>query len=281
MSSSTYGGQASQGAAQAGTYQVGSATVHNNGDASGGYTDDAHGISIQVHGDGSGSYTDATSQINLYGDGGGSYHTAGGESIVISAVHDGTYARGESYQIRNNGDGSGMFIDGDLTISNYGDGTGLVSKGRQNYDVQVEPLAPVALVGTFPSLGALTPTNVCGVLVTVETEVLFDFGSAAVRPESAAPLADVATALTRIEAPAVEAIGHTDSVGDEASNQSLSEQRAQAVREVLVGQGYTGHVTASGRGESQPIAPNENPDGSDNAAGRQLNRRVEVFVPVF
>ncbi len=40
-----------------GRYQVGSATVHNNGGGSGSYTDDAHGISIQVHGDGSGSYT--------------------------------------------------------------------------------------------------------------------------------------------------------------------------------------------------------------------------------
>lgn len=70
-------------------------------------------------------------------------------------------------------------------------------------------------------------------------------------------------------------------VGDEALNQALSERRAEAVRTVLVDDGYAGDVTARGRGETQPIAANENADGSDNAAGRQLNRRVEIFVPVF
>ena len=65
--------------------------------------------------------------------------------------------------------------------------------------------------------------------------------------------------------------GHTDSVGTAAKNQQLSEKRAQAVRDFLVGAGVpSDRVTAVGRGEEQPIATNK------TAAGRQQNRRVEL-----
>ena len=67
--------------------------------------------------------------------------------------------------------------------------------------------------------------------------------------------------------------GHTDSVGSDASNQSLSEKRADAVRDFLVNAGVpSDRITAAGKGEAEPIATNK------TTAGRQQNRRVELVV---
>ena len=67
--------------------------------------------------------------------------------------------------------------------------------------------------------------------------------------------------------------GHTDSVGSEESNQQLSENRSNAVRDYLVSSGLTtGHITSAGKGEADPVATNK------TAAGRQQNRRVELII---
>jgi outer membrane protein OmpA-like peptidoglycan-associated protein len=67
--------------------------------------------------------------------------------------------------------------------------------------------------------------------------------------------------------------GHTDSVGSDAYNQRLSEQRAESVRDYLLSQGLKSDIlTAKGFGETTPVASN------DTAAGRQQNRRVELVV---
>ncbi|HSN70302.1 MAG TPA: OmpA family protein, partial [Steroidobacteraceae bacterium] len=71
----------------------------------------------------------------------------------------------------------------------------------------------------------------------------------------------------------VEIEGHTDSVGSEDYNQGLSQRRADSVRTYLTQQGIGAQrVSASGKGESQPIANN------DFASGRQQNRRVEIII---
>ncbi len=70
--------------------------------------------------------------------------------------------------------------------------------------------------------------------------------------------------------------GHTDSKGTEDYNMDLSNRRANSAKNYIVENGIEeSRVEAKGFGESQPIAPNENPDGSDNEAGRAKNRRVE------
>jgi outer membrane protein OmpA-like peptidoglycan-associated protein len=68
--------------------------------------------------------------------------------------------------------------------------------------------------------------------------------------------------------------GHTDSVGSDAYNQTLSERRANAVRDVLVNQYGVGsdRVNAAGYGETRPVADNASADG------RAVNRRVEAEV---
>jgi outer membrane protein OmpA-like peptidoglycan-associated protein len=67
--------------------------------------------------------------------------------------------------------------------------------------------------------------------------------------------------------------GYTDSVGGDAYNQRLSEQRGTSVRDYLMQQGMPGSsVTTKGFGKTQPVATN------DTAAGRQTNRRVEIVI---
>ena len=74
--------------------------------------------------------------------------------------------------------------------------------------------------------------------------------------------------------------GHTDGKGADAYNQSLSEQRAAAVKTWLVqnAQVSAAGIATRGWGKTKPIAPNTNKDGSDNADGRAKNRRVQVIV---
>ncbi|MGC2821058.1 MAG: OmpA family protein, partial [Candidatus Sulfotelmatobacter sp.] len=67
--------------------------------------------------------------------------------------------------------------------------------------------------------------------------------------------------------------GYTDSIGSDEYNQTLSDKRAEAVRDYLVSQGVSmNSVTAQGMGKADPVADNS------TAAGRQLNRRVEMIV---
>ena len=75
----------------------------------------------------------------------------------------------------------------------------------------------------------------------------------------------------------VEVIGYTDSKSSADFNQKLSEKRAKSVINYLIKKGISSQrFVATGMGEANPIAINENPDGTDNPAGRKLNRRVEI-----
>jgi OmpA-OmpF porin, OOP family len=118
-----------------------------------------------------------------------------------------------------------------------------------------------------------------GIEVALPDSVLFDFGSAALRPESSQQLSLIAgLAAAYPEAPLTIG-GHADAVGSETDNQLLSEERAAVVAQALATLGVdVERMTATGFGETRPVAPNTNPDGSDNPEGRQLNRRVEVLV---
>ncbi len=111
------------------------------------------------------------------------------------------------------------------------------------------------------------------------SDVLFNFGDASLEPASLDVLRGVAEKLDNVQA--IEITGHTDAVGDEDFNLALGQRRADAVRDWLVANtGLSADViTARGVGEADPIAPNLNEDGSDNADGRALNRRVEFTLP--
>jgi OOP family OmpA-OmpF porin len=100
--------------------------------------------------------------------------------------------------------------------------------------------------------------------------VNFDFDKADIRPDAAVIL-DEAASLLASSSGSVSVGGHTDSVGTDAYNQGLSERRAMAVKDYLLGKGIDGsRLSSVGYGESNPIAAN------DSADGRALNRRVEL-----
>lgn len=115
---------------------------------------------------------------------------------------------------------------------------------------------------------------------TLDEVVLFEFGSANLTTEAADTLDTVAAAITQqgVDQPTVQVIGHTDSIGSAESNLELSKRRAEAVRAGLAERLSEAVLTASGLGETNPKAPNANPDGTDNPDGRRQNRRVEIFV---
>jgi outer membrane protein OmpA-like peptidoglycan-associated protein len=99
----------------------------------------------------------------------------------------------------------------------------------------------------------------------------FDFDSAVIRPESSAVVGSLYDGLAAESLRKIAIEGHTSSEGTDDYNLRLSERRAQAVVDDLVRRGLAAaRVTAVGRGESQPIASN------DDESGRSLNRRVEV-----
>ena len=253
----------------------GATAVTNNGDGSGTYSDGK--VSITINGDGSGTYSDDHLSVTVNGDGSGTYSdSATGEAITLDGKGSGTYSRG-GVSITNNGDGSGSYSDGTISITNLGDGSAVVNDAT----VSAKPVPKAGKVGTFPSIDAAKPVQSCGTVITLEDSVLFDFGSSDLRSEASTTLTNLATVLKDSKAPKVQVQGHTDSVSDDASNQTLSEQRAKAVTEALTSNGVTASIESVGYGETKPVAPNENSDGSDNPAGRRLNRRVEVFVPAF
>ena len=77
----------------------------------------------------------------------------------------------------------------------------------------------------------------------------------------------------------IELSSHTDSVDDQSYNLQLSQRRAEAAVAYMVERGIAAdRLVAKGYGESRPIARNTNPDGSDNPAGRQRNRRTEFKI---
>lgn len=119
---------------------------------------------------------------------------------------------------------------------------------------------------------ASTRTSERGFIVTLPG-LFFDTGKSVLKTGARNTLAKIAEQLRMNEDTSIAVEGHTDSVGSEASNQTLSEKRATAVRDYLVSRGVpAARITMSGLGETAPIATN------DTAAGRQQNRRVELVI---
>ena len=261
-----------------GVITQGPISIVYGGDGTGVYTNADTGLSINVNEDGSGVYSTPTLSINLDGMGGGNYTDSSKTiSIINNGDGSGNYSTA-TVSIINNGDGSGSYSDSTMTIRNNGDGTAVVNGTTVTDAPKVDK---VSKLGKFPPIASLQPVESCGTLITLEDGILFDFGKSDIRPDAAQTLKSLAGVLNNAKVPAAHIYGHTDSVSDEAFNQQLSEARANAVKNDLAKNGVTATMDATGYGESKPVAPNENADGSDNPAGRALNRRVEIFIPAF
>ncbi len=110
-------------------------------------------------------------------------------------------------------------------------------------------------------------------LVVTMADVLFDTGKFDLRPAAREKLARLSGIVLSHPGLTLQVEGHTDSTGSDEFNQKLSEERAGTTRDYLIQQGLAqGTITATGFGETMPIADN------NTAAGRQKNRRVEIIV---
>ena len=112
-----------------------------------------------------------------------------------------------------------------------------------------------------------------GIQVTFASGLLFDFDSDRVKAEAASNLRNLSSSLDKYPGTDLLIVGHTDSKGEDAYNQALSERRARATADYLASQGVErNRLRTSGRGELEPVADNGSADG------QQKNRRVEVAI---
>lgn len=109
--------------------------------------------------------------------------------------------------------------------------------------------------------------------LTLDSEISFDFDSATIKGAFKDSLYRLSDVIGKYEQTVVHVVGHTDNVGNDSYNQRLSERRAESVVQFLMSNGIAANrLHTEGRGEREPRATN----GTE--AGRQLNRRVEIFI---
>jgi outer membrane protein OmpA-like peptidoglycan-associated protein len=112
-----------------------------------------------------------------------------------------------------------------------------------------------------------------GIQVTFASGLLFDFDSDRIKADAATNLRNLASSLGKYPNSSLLIVGHTDAVGADSYNQSLSERRARSTAAYLTSQGVDlGRLRTMGLGETEPVAAN------DTDAGMQKNRRVEVAI---
>jgi len=118
------------------------------------------------------------------------------------------------------------------------------------------------------------------VKIELDADVLFDFDKYSLRAAAADSLREVGEVAKSYGNSPLLIEGHTDGKGTHPYNMKLSDNRAASVKKWLVENAgvSSSRITTRGWGETKPIAPNTIPDGSDNPAGRQKNRRVEITI---
>ena len=109
-------------------------------------------------------------------------------------------------------------------------------------------------------------------IVSLPEDITFATNSAVIKSSLVGDLNTLAASMNTYPNTTIEVVGHTDNTGTSAYNQALSEQRARAVRGVLINTVASGRVIAYGVGETRPIESNA------SSAGRQANRRVEIYI---
>lgn len=110
-------------------------------------------------------------------------------------------------------------------------------------------------------------------VVTLDTDVLFEFAEAELGESAQEAVVEAVADIP--DGAQVTVVGHTDSVGSDADNLTLSKERARAVADVIEDERDDLELDVSGKGEKDPVADNDK-GGEDNPEGREKNRRVEI-----
>jgi outer membrane protein OmpA-like peptidoglycan-associated protein len=130
-------------------------------------------------------------------------------------------------------------------------------------------LAPEIQAGAID----IQKVNQNNLLITMTSQTAFDFDSTTIKPGFYTTMDKIANVLIRYGKTHLTIVGHTDNVGTNQYNQTLSEHRAQAVNDYLRNKGVlVQRLEFLGRGETAPRA------GNTTEEGRRLNRRVEIIV---
>jgi OmpA-OmpF porin, OOP family len=142
--------------------------------------------------------------------------------------------------------------------------------------------APAPYVAPAPVVVAAAAPEPVYEKVTFDADALFDFDKAVLRPEGRAALDSFISSIRGVTPATITAVGHTDRLGSDSYNQTLSEERAAAVKAYLVGQGIdASSVQTAGKGEMQPVTKAGDCKGGKSSnliACLQPDRRVEVEV---
>lgn len=165
---------------------------------------------------------------------------------------------------------------------------------NQNFQIitHINYIDTSAIAGTATGIAATTTTTntttttinpiadtVSSASSLIFKTLFFDFSKSDLSSESKIELEKIVSFLELNNKISMEIIGHTDSKGSEEYNLQLSRNRANTVKNYLVIKGINSkRLKTLSLGESQPIAPNENADHSDNPDGRKQNRRIEFKI---
>ena len=146
-------------------------------------------------------------------------------------------------------------------------------QGDQELFANMGTPAPAAAPAPKAAAPAPAASAAAASKVTYAADMFFDFDKSVLKPLGKAKLDDLVGKLKGISLEVIIAVGHTDSVGSDAYNQTLSTKRADAVKAYLVSKGVEkNRIYTEGKGESSPIADNKTKEG------QAKNRRVEVEV---
>lgn len=222
-------------------------------------------------GDGFGSYEGSAVKVDQRGSGVAARRGAGGEAVTdleretftggfapVRVMVDGAYAK--------------VYVGGQR-VANVPNAVLHRSDAVHFFTAWADPENPVYVRDIRIAAGGRDLYDALSAEGRVSTRgIYFATGSDRIRPESTPTLGEIGEMLQRHPDLRLTIEGHTDSRGEDAANRALSERRAQAVKRLLVEEFMidAARLTAVGKGESEPAAGNDTPEG------RRQNRRVEL-----
>ncbi|MEN8179186.1 MAG: OmpA family protein [Pseudomonadota bacterium] len=151
-----------------------------------------------------------------------------------------------------------------------GAGIGAIAGGGAGYYMDVQE---AKLRQSLENTGVSVTRNGENIILNLPSNITFEVGQSNLQPDFVEVLHSVSLVLKEYKSTMIEVAGHTDSTGSDSYNLMLSQQRAQAVSNVLINdQVQPVRIDTVGYGETRPVASNSTPQG------RQLNRRVELTL---